>query len=70
MLMDEAELRLWLLKQIERYGTQANFCRCMDIAPQNIGEVLKGKRPVPKRLLRSLRIERVVRYRVKDRVGP
>ena len=68
MLMDEAELRLWLLKQIERYGTRTNFCRCMDIQRQQLHSALTGERPVPKRLLRSLRIERVVKYRVKDRV--
>lgn len=64
--MSHSELLLWLQRYIAiNYPSRAAFCRAMDILPQQLYESFRGKRKLPKRLLRSLNIETKVSYQLK-----
>lgn len=63
--MNKAEFLVWLNRYVKlNYKTQRAFCRAFDFNERNMSIILRGARPVPKRLLRSLNVKTVVLYQL------
>ena len=65
MLFDQAELTLWLNRELMRYGTVKNFATYLSLHPRTLRKILEGKKPPTRKLLDKVGFEATVRYRRK-----
>ena len=62
MLLDDGDLLVMLIGLVDEAGSQKEAARQLGISPQFLGDVLKGRRKLSRKILDALGYEMIPRY--------